>query len=73
LIHEQAKAAKPDSEFAKKKDLFPSDAIRAATKGKFFQEAETKLIWNFEKNGQKAVFDNITHKAGANTLIEKSA
>ena len=72
LIQEQAKAAKPDSELAKKEDLFPSDAIRAAIKEKFFQEAETKLIWNFEKNGQKAVFDNITHKAGANTLIEKS-
>jgi hypothetical protein len=68
LIQEQAKAAKPDSELAKKEDLFPSDAIRAAIKEKFFQEAETKLIWNFEKNGQKAVFDNITHKPGANTF-----
>jgi chemotaxis protein CheY-P-specific phosphatase CheC len=72
LIQEQAKATKPKSEFAKKEDLFPSDAIKSATKEKFFQEAETKLIWNFEKNGQKAIFDNITHKPGANTLIDKS-
>jgi len=72
LIHEQAKAAKPESEFAKKEDLSPAEAIREAIKEKFFGEAETRLIYNFQANGKKAMFDNVTHKPGANTLLEKA-
>jgi hypothetical protein len=71
LIQEQAKAANPDHKFSKQEDLAPKEAIDYAVKEDWYPEAERKLIRNFQQNGQKDIFDNITHKPGAKTLISK--
>jgi len=71
LIQEQAKASNPGHKFSKQEDLAPKEAIELAVKENWYPEAERKLIKNFQQNGQKDIFDNITHKPGTKTLIGK--
>jgi hypothetical protein len=46
--------------------------LNAAQNEKLFDSAEQKLLSQFKSGGQKAMFDNIAHKPGGNSLIDKS-
>ena len=72
IIQEKAKLKNPASALATKQDLSLDPLIKAALEEKLFDSGEEKLVRRFLSGGQKDMFDNIAHKPGANSLIEKA-
>jgi len=71
IIQERAKIAKPTSLLATKDDLGFEPDIKAAIKEGIFDSAEEKLLHRHLTGGKKDIFDNVAHKPGANTLVNK--
>lgn len=71
IIQERAKRTKPHANIATDQDLDLNKCLNAALNEKLFDSAEQKLLAQFKSGGQKGIFDNIAHKPGSNSLIEK--
>lgn len=71
VIQERAKRTKPQASIATDQDLDLNKCLNAAATEKLFDSAEQKLLHQFKSGGQKGIFDNIAHKPGNNSLIEK--
>jgi hypothetical protein len=72
IIQERAKRIKPQSKIAVEQDLSLDKCLNAAVSENLFDSAEQKLLFQFKLGGRKAIFDNIAHKPGGNSLIEKA-
>ena len=71
IIKERAKIAKPTSLLATKDDLGFEPDIKTAIKEQIFDSAEQKLLHRHLTGGKKDTFDNVAHKPGVNTLVNK--
>jgi hypothetical protein len=71
IIQERAKIANPTSPLATKDDLGFEPDIKVAIKEGIFESAEEKLLHRHLTGGKKDTFDNVAHKPGVNTLVNK--
>ena len=72
IIKERAKKASPTSSLATSTDFAFEPSIKEALASNIFTSAENKLLKRFRDGGDFDAFNNITHKTGINTLIDKS-
>jgi hypothetical protein len=71
IIQERAKISNPTSSLATKTDLGFEPDIKKALEKNIFDSAEAKLLKRYVDGGRKVTFDNVAHKPGVNTLVDK--
>jgi hypothetical protein len=69
IIKERARKHAPHLKMAQNDDLNFAADLETAVKERIFDSGELKLLDGFNRHGLKPLYDNITHKASDNWLI----
>jgi hypothetical protein len=70
IIQERAKLSQPGGALATRSDLMLTPMLQSAIDQNIFDQAETKLLQAFQRQGLKETFDNVVHKPGDGALIK---
>jgi len=71
ILKIRARRVASESDLAVREDISFDRDLSDAIKEGIFPEAEIKLLKRYQDGGNKVVFDNIVHKIGESSLIDK--